>query len=187
MYIYLEEGQVLEEALLKKMEEAAGVLFEKEGVDGERAEISLTLVSLEEIRELNRDYRDVDKETDVLSFPQFEGVEDMLTNMVYENAHKLYGKELPEIVEARIQKELKSIIGNGYAVIYYIAEELVKKSNSDGFLVGSRGSVGSSFVATMSGITEVNPLKPHYLCTNPDCCYSDFIFISWRFRWFYCL
>ena len=77
MYIYLEEGQVLEEALLKKMEEAAGILFDKEGVDGERAEISLTLVSLEEIRELNRDYRDVDKETDVLSFPQFEGVDDM--------------------------------------------------------------------------------------------------------------
>ena len=77
MYIYLEEGQVMEEALLKKMEEAAGVLFEQEGVDGERAEISLTLVSLEEIRELNRDYRDVDRETDVLSFPQFECVEDM--------------------------------------------------------------------------------------------------------------
>ena len=111
---------------------------------------------------------------DKLNTPRIEGVEDMLTNMVYENAHKLYGKELPEIVEARIEKELKSIIGNGYAVIYYIAEELVKKSNSDGFLVGSRGSVGSSFVATMSGITEVNPLKPHYLCTNPDCCYSDF-------------
>lgn len=77
MYIYLEEGQVLEETLLAKMEEAADVLFEKEGVDAERAEISLTLVSLEEIRELNREYRDVDKETDVLSFPQFEGVEDM--------------------------------------------------------------------------------------------------------------
>lgn len=77
MYIYLEEGQVMEESLLKKMEEAAGVLFEQEGVDGERAEISLTLVSLEEIRELNRDYRDVDRETDVLSFPQFECVEDM--------------------------------------------------------------------------------------------------------------
>lgn len=77
MYIYLEEGQVMEENLLKKMEEAAGVLFEQEGVDGERAEISLTLVSLEEIRELNRDYRDVDRETDVLSFPQFECVEDM--------------------------------------------------------------------------------------------------------------
>ena len=77
MYIYLEEGQVMEESLLKKMEEAAGVLFQQEGVDEERAEISLTLVSLEEIRELNRDYRDVDKETDVLSFPQFESVEDM--------------------------------------------------------------------------------------------------------------
>lgn len=77
MYIYLEEGQVMEESLLKKMEEAAGILFEQEGVDGERAEISLTLVSLEEIRELNRDYRDVDRETDVLSFPQFESVEDM--------------------------------------------------------------------------------------------------------------
>ncbi len=77
MYIYLEEGQVLEESLLAKMEEAAKVLFEKEGVDQERVEISLTLVSLEEIRELNRDYRDVDRETDVLSFPQFESVEDM--------------------------------------------------------------------------------------------------------------
>ncbi len=77
MYIYLEEGQAMEESLLKKMEEAAGVLFQQEGVDEERAEVSLTLVSLEEIRELNRDYRDVDRETDVLSFPQFESVEDM--------------------------------------------------------------------------------------------------------------
>ncbi len=77
MNIFLEEGQELEEKLLEKMEEAAGVLFQQEGVDGERAEISLTLVSLEEIRELNRDYRDVDRETDVLSFPQFECVEDM--------------------------------------------------------------------------------------------------------------
>lgn len=111
---------------------------------------------------------------DKLSTPKIEGVDDTLRNMVYENAHKVYGKDLPEIVEARIEKELASIIGNGYAVIYYIAEELVKKSNSDGFLVGSRGSVGSSFVATMAGITEVNPLKPHYLCENPDCCYSDF-------------
>jgi len=77
MYIYLEEGQVLEENLLEKMHEAAKEVFSDEGVDEERAEISLTLVSLEEIRELNRDYRDVDRETDVLSFPQFESVEDM--------------------------------------------------------------------------------------------------------------
>lgn len=111
---------------------------------------------------------------DKLNTPKIEGVNDKLRNMVYENAHKIYGENLPEIVEARIEKELKSIIGNGYAVIYFIAEELVKKSNEDGFLVGSRGSVGSSFVATMAGITEVNPLKPHYLCENPNCCYSDF-------------
>ena len=77
MNIYLEEGQVLDEKLLGKMEEAASVLFQQEGVDEERAEVSLTLVSLEEIRELNRDYRDVDRETDVLSFPQYECVEDM--------------------------------------------------------------------------------------------------------------
>lgn len=111
---------------------------------------------------------------DKLNTPIIEGVNDKLRNMVYENAHRTYGKDLPPIVEERIEKELKSIIGNGYAVIYYISEELVKKSNEDGFLVGSRGSVGSSFVATMAGITEVNPLKPHYLCENPDCCYSDF-------------
>lgn len=104
--------------------------------------------------------------------PNIPGVEDHLRTDVMSTAHKLYGDPLPEIVQARLDKELKSIIGNGFSVIYNIAQQLVLKSNKDGYLVGSRGSVGSSLAATMSGITEINPLPPHYRC--PQCQYSEF-------------
>lgn len=104
--------------------------------------------------------------------PDIEGSDRKLSEICYENAHKKYGPILPEIVEKRLEKELASIIGHGFYVVYYISHLLVKKSLDDGYLVGSRGSVGSSFVATMSEITEVNPLAPHYVC--PKCHYVKF-------------
>ena len=104
--------------------------------------------------------------------PVIENSDAMLREICYSKAHEIYGENLPEMVEARLERELNSIISNGYAVMYMIAQKLVWKSNSDGYLVGSRGSVGSSFAATMSGITEVNPLSPHYYCAK--CHYADF-------------
>ena len=104
--------------------------------------------------------------------PVIENSDQILRSLCYEKAHEIYGENLPEVVLERLERELNSIISNGFAVMYIIAQKLVWKSNADGYLVGSRGSVGSSFVATMSGITEVNPLSPHYYCS--ECHYCDF-------------
>ena len=110
---------------------------------------------------------------DELYSPMIPGAAEEIRDMSYRKARSLYGENLPEVVEARLKQELTPIIGHGFSVLYLIAQRLVKKSNDDGYLVGSRGSVGSSFVATMTDITEVNPLPPHWRC--PHCKFSEFV------------
>ncbi|TCD45773.1 PolC-type DNA polymerase III [Streptococcus sp. X16XC17] len=105
--------------------------------------------------------------------PYIEKAEETVAEMTYQKAFEIYGNPLPDIIDLRIEKELSSILGNGFAVIYLASQMLVHRSNARGYLVGSRGSVGSSFVATMIGITEVNPMPPHYVC--PECQHSEFI------------
>ncbi|TYK86951.1 hypothetical protein, partial [Streptococcus pyogenes] len=105
--------------------------------------------------------------------PYIDKAEETVAELTYQKAFEIYGNSLPDIIDLRIEKELTSILGYGFAVIYLASQMLVNRSNERGYLVGSRGSVVSSFVATMIGITEVNPMPPHFVC--PSCQLSEFI------------
>lgn len=137
---------------------------------GEDTAEEIVVTNTHKINQMIGDVRPLKED---LYTPNIDSAEQEVRELTYRNAKALYGENLPEIVEKRLEKELSSIIGHGFAVIYLISHKLVKKSLLDGYLVGSRGSVGSSLVATMMEITEVNPLPPHYICEA--CHYHEFI------------
>ena len=165
-------------ALAKKEEEQAPLFFRTtEEMLAEFSYLGATAAQEVVVESTNKIADMVEKikpvpDDDQLYSPIIPGAEEKIEELVYAKAHALYGPELPQIVADRLTLELNSIVGNGFSVLYYIAHLLVKKSNDDGYMVGSRGSVGSSFVATMLNITEVNPLRPHYRC--PKCCHTEF-------------
>lgn len=138
---------------------------------GEELAYEVVVENSNKVADMVEDFLPIPNET----FPPvIEGSDTELREMCYNKATRIYGDPLPDVVKKRLDRELNSIISNGYAVMYIIAQKLVTKSLADGYLVGSRGSVGSSLAATMSDITEVNPLPAHYICENEDCKYSYF-------------
>ena len=138
---------------------------------GEELAYEVVVENSNKVADMVEDFLPIPNET----FPPvIEGSDTELREMCYNKATRIYGNPLPDVVKKRLDRELNSIISNGYAVMYIIAQKLVTKSLADGYLVGSRGSVGSSLAATMSDITEVNPLPAHYICENEDCKYSYF-------------
>ncbi|WP_448376448.1 PolC-type DNA polymerase III [Fervidobacterium sp.] len=147
----------------EEMLQAAMEIFEDEEITKE-----VVIKNPQKITQLIEEIKPLEKK---LHPPKIEGAEEKLRTMAYQRAYELYGNPLPEIVEKRVERELNSIIGNGYAVLYMIAHLIVKKAGEDGYVVGSRGSVGSSLVAHLVGITEVNPLPAHYRC--PECKYFE--------------